>query len=136
MRTRSLPALAVVGGLVTGCFGTLQPATASFQGVQQPVLLGPVDRIGGGPALPTRKVSGYSGSASALFARSETSTQVTEVTAFDNLTMVKDAVAKLGPVGAGGDLRVTQVRVWAKGFISFIKNTVRVKGNVVAVGGG
>lgn len=136
MRTRTHAALAIAGGLVTGCFGTLQPATASFQGVQQPVLLGPVDRIGGGPALSTRRVSSYAGSATALFARSESSTHVTETNAFDNLTMVKVAVAKLDPVGPGGDLRVTQVRVWAKGFISFIKNTVRIKGNVVAVGGG
>jgi hypothetical protein len=120
--------------LLAGCFGSLQPATATYQGVLRPVLLGPVDRIGGGPALPTERIASYEGEASAHFARSETQTHVTESQGFDNLTMVVVAVEKLEKVGPSGDIRITQLRAWARGYISFIKNEVRIQGTVVSVG--
>jgi hypothetical protein len=136
MRASSLLLLALASTLVTGCFGTLQPATATFKGLTRPVLLGPVDRIGGGPALPTRHVAGYDGEATAHYARSESGGMVSESQGFDNLTMVKDAVGKLDQAGPAGDLRVRKVRAWAKGFITMVKNSVRVEGSVVAVEGG
>lgn len=136
MRSRPSFALPVAGALLAGCFGTLQPATANLKGFDRPVLLGPVDRIGGGARLPTRHVAGYEGEATAHFARSESGGTVTESQGFDNLTMVKKAAGKLDQAGPDGELRVTKVRAWGKGFISVIKNSVLVEGEVVAVEGG
>lgn len=129
MMIRKQLLLAPACAFVAGCFGTLQPSTATFEGVNRPVLLGPVDRIGGGSALPTRAVGDYEGEAESFVASDDHSTTLAE----DNASLVHAAVELLDKAGPDGDLRVTKVRAWAWGYIRIIKNKVLIKGNVVAV---
>jgi hypothetical protein len=135
LHIRTVLLLAVCSPALAGCFGTFQPATATFETVDKPVLLGPIDRIGGGAALKTHHVSDYEGEAISLSAHSETATTTTDTTVIDNVSMVKEARDKLGNAGPTSDIRVTKLRPWAKGYVSFVKNTVLVEGNVVTIEG-
>jgi hypothetical protein len=141
-----LPGWLLAGALLTaaGCFGTIKPVSATFQGMNNPVLLGPVDRIGG--AAPTRahKVGDFEGEASSVFAQNQyhrTSGNITyetteTVNRRDESQIQIDALKALSVVGGQGDIRVTTLRTWARGWPTGTKNTVYVEGDVVEVGGG
>jgi hypothetical protein len=129
---------------VTGCFGTLQPVSATFQGMNNPVLLGPIDRIGGGSSAPARKVGDFEGEASSVFAQNQyhstsgnISYETTETVSRRDASQIQvDALKALSVVGGQGEIRVTTLRTWARGWPTGTKNTVYVEGDVVDVGGG
>ena len=117
-----------------GCVGHLKPATASFPGVQAPVLLGPVDRIGGGAPLEKTRVRGFSGEAVASLSQSTSGGYTTTTDITNNAAIVVKAVKALADV-ANGDIRVSEIRARAWGYISVVKTTVHVSGKVYEVGG-
>jgi hypothetical protein len=129
---------ALLGG--GGCLGHFQPAAASFEGISQPVMLGSVDRIGGGAPLPTTKTGDFEGESTAIYSRSTSTTGNIETTTTrdmtNNLQITLDAQKALQNAGPDGGIRVTTLRPWSKGFIVIVKSTVVVEGDVVKVGGG
>lgn len=145
-RAGGAPGWLLASGLfaVAGCFGTLQPVSATFQGMNNPVLLGPVDRIGGAAPAPARKVGDFEGQASSVFANNEyhstsgniSYTTTETVSRRDESQIQVDALKALSVAGGQGDIRVTTLRTWARGWPTGTKNTVYVEGDVVDVGGG
>jgi hypothetical protein len=129
--------------LLAACVGHLQPERATFQGIPRPIMLSGVDRIGGGAPAPARRVAGFDGEAVSLVAHSESRTETattvttttTDTTLVNNVDLYNAAIEALQP---GPDLAIviTKLRPWARGYISFIKNTVMIEGDVVVVGGG
>lgn len=124
----------LMAGVLAGCFGHMKPTSSYFQNVEAPVLLGPVDRIGGGPALATKKVGGYEGEAVAVLAQSESGGYRTTTDIENNAGMARGAARALEGVD-NGDIRVGTLRAWSYGYISLMKSTVYVGGSVVKVGG-
>jgi hypothetical protein len=88
-----------------------------------------IDRIVQRRRSTCAAVGDYEGEASAFVASDDYSTTI----GVNNASMVEAAVQQLDKAGSDGDLRVTKVRAWAWGYISIIKNTVFIKGSVVAV---
>jgi hypothetical protein len=120
--------------VIGGCIAHLSPATGALPAVDQPVLLGPVDHIGGGPAFATTKVREFDGEAKASFGSSTSGGTTTDVTIINNAELNHDALAALSGTGENADIRVTTLRAWGWGYIVKIKNTVYVAGDVVTVG--
>lgn len=124
-----------VAALLGGCVGHMKPVAAHFDGIQQPMMLGSLDRIGGGAPLPVTKAGEFEGEATAVYAQSSNSTSTTTYDAINNLDIYVDAQKALTTAGPGSEIRITTLRNWSKGFISIVKSTVVVEGDVVKVGG-
>jgi hypothetical protein len=128
-----------MAGLLSGCLGHFQPATAGFEGITQPVMLGSVDRIGGGAPLSFTKKGQFEGESKAIYSRSTSTSGNIETTTTrdmtDNLQIALDAYAALQASGPDSEIRVTTLRPWSKGFMVIMKSTVLVAGDVVTVGG-
>jgi hypothetical protein len=123
---------------LAGCIGHFKPATGTLQGIHNPVLVGPIDRLGGGKPLATKQVGEYEGQAEALLAQSSstsggwTTTTTTDMT--DNTGPVVAAVQALAGKGETADIRLSTIRARSYGYLVFIKSRVYLEGSVVLVG--
>ena len=126
--------LALAPALLAGCVGHMSPALATFQGIQQPMVLGNVDRIGGGPLRPVRTVGQFEGKSDAHFSQtSQTSGNMTTTTTekwANNLDIYVNAVTALKLGGPDADIHVTTLRTWALGYLCCMHNTVYMEGDV------
>jgi len=90
------PAALVVLASTTACTGHLQPATGMLRGIQQPVMLSAVDRLGGGPPLRTTVVAEYEAEARASQTQSTSRSggyeTTTTTTILDNTPLAVEAV--------------------------------------------
>ncbi len=134
------PLLAVAPALLAGCIAHMSPATATFDHIEQPMVLGNVDRIGGGAPLAARTVGEFEGKSSAHFSNTEHTAgnmtySVTE-SSFNNLDIYVNAVNALKLGGPDADIRVTTLRTWSIGYLCCMHNTVYIQGDVVNVGAG
>ena len=141
--TRSLhwsKLLAVAPALLAGCVAHMSPAVATFDGIVQPMVLGNMDRIGGGAPLAVRTVGEFEGKSDAHFSQtSQTSGNITTTTTekwANNLEIYENAATALKLGGPNADIRVTTLRTWALGYICCMHNTVYIQGDVVNVGAG
>lgn len=136
---RSLGALGMVLAGLTGCFGHFTPATGGLRGVKQPVLIGPVDRIGMTKPMAVKTVGEYDATSFALFSRSEssngysTTTTTTEIN--DQTEVFTQAVEAFSGKGPLADVRMTKVKARSYGFWVGMKNKVILEGDVVLVEG-
>ncbi len=132
--------LAVAPALLAGCVAHMSPAVATFQGIDQPMMLGNLDRIGGGAPLTARTVGAFEGKSDAHFSQTKsTSGNMTTTTTenfVNNLEIYENAVAALKLGGPTADIRVTTLRTWALGYLCCMHNTVYIQGDVVNVGAG
>jgi hypothetical protein len=128
--TLRLPALGCLLAL-GGCFGHLTRATATMSGLEAPVLLGPVDRIGGGKPLPTKTLREFEATSKHVFTQGESggysiSTEISE-----------SSLAAEAEYATRGnnykDIRLTEIKPQAVGMISGVKARVDVEGDVVQV---
>lgn len=104
-------ALVVVMSSMTACAG--KQAQASFPMTKVPVLLGPVDRIGGGPLLPTEKTGEYDKAAYDMELHTETGdTRKTKLGESLDGYMDKELYIKHQPQ-PNQDLRVKELNVSA-----------------------
>ena len=132
--------LAVAPALLAGCVGHMSPAVATFHGINQPMMLGSLDRIGGGAPLPVRTVGEFEGKSDAHFSQTSSTTGNMTTTTTENwannLDIYVNAVAALKLGGPAADIRVTTLRTWALGYLCCMHNTVYIQGDVVNVGAG
>lgn len=126
--------------LVPGCFGHASPATGTVAGYRQPVLLGPVDRIGMTEPLRHAVVGKYGASGRASYTQSTSTsgnmqyTTTTEIN--DKSEPYTKAATALAGKGPGGEVRLTRVKARSFGyFTGIISNRVVLEGKVVVVGG-
>ena len=123
---------------LAGCIGHIKPATATLQGIHNPVLIGPVDRIGGGKPFTTKQVGDYEGQSEALLAHSSstsggyTTTRTTDIT--DNTGPIVAAVQALEGKGESADIRLSTIRARSYGYLVVAKSRVYLEGSVVLVG--
>ena len=131
-------------GAAMGCanWGT----GASLRGVPLPILLGPVDRVGGGTPLPVTKVFEFDGEASRHFMQGSYSTtagnMVTTTSWQEEHWSGDDAIKAAAWRATKGDLskdiHVTKLK--AKNYVIFfgtaVKAYVAVEGDVMSPGGG
>jgi hypothetical protein len=128
----------LVSSVLTGCFGRLQPVTASFRGVPRPMMLSKVTRIGGGTPAARERVGGFEGEAVSMYAESESRsregnfivTTRTQSTIIDNVTLYNAAIRALERA-PDAVIRITLLRPWSRGFVSFVRSTVKIEGDVV-----
>jgi len=125
---------------LTGCFGRLTPAGATVAGFKQPVLLGPVDRIGMTEPLATTRFGEYEAVSKAAFSRS-TSTSgnyqyTVERETLDETEPYTHAITAVQGRGPGSDIRLTMLKARSFGYIAGISNKVVLEGDAVAVGEG
>jgi hypothetical protein len=142
LSTRTSPwrtLLAIAPALLAGCVGHMSPAIATFQGINQPMVLGSVDRIGGGALRPSRTVGQFEGKSAAHFSNTEQTVGNTTYTTTEkwanSLDIYVNAVNALKLGGPDADIRVTTLRTWALGYLCCMHNTVYIEGDVV-VGAG
>jgi hypothetical protein len=114
-----------------GCFGHLTPATATMSGLDAPVLLGPVDRVGGGKPLATKKVREFEATSKHVFTHSESGGYSTDTEIQESSLAGEAEYATRG--GPYKDIRLTEVKPQAVGVISGVKARVDVEGDVVLV---
>ena len=129
--------LPLVTAALAGCVGYVKPATGILQGIRQPVLLTPVDRLGGGKPLPTREVGHFEGQAEALFTQSTSQSGGYQVTtthdSTDNTGLSVGAINALADKGDKADIRLTTIRARSYGWPTGIKSRVYAEGVVVLV---
>jgi hypothetical protein len=132
--------LAVAPALLAGCVGHMSPAIATFHGINQPMILGSVDRIGAGAPLAVRTVGEFEGKSDAHFSNTSQRSGNLTITTTENwansLEIYENAVTALKLGGPNADIRVTTLRTWALGYLCCMHNTVYIQGDVVNVGAG
>src|SRR5450631_3309670 len=126
-RLAALPALA----LLAGCFGHLTPAGATMAGLDAPVLLGPVDHVGGGKPLTTSSVGEFEATSKHAFTNSESGGYSYTVRSEESSMGAEAEYATRNDKYK--DIRLTEVKPQAVGFISGVKSRVDVEGDVVKV---
>ena len=143
LSTRSLhwsKLLAVAPALLAGCVAHMSPAVATFEGIQQPMVLGSMDRIGGGAPLAVRTVGDFEGKADAHFSKTNSTvgnvTYSTTESYANSATIYKNADTALKLGGPSADIRVTTLRTWSIGYLCCMHNSVYIQGDVVNVGAG
>jgi len=129
-------ALAFLATPLAGCFSGFQPSLLTMQGIKKPIMLTPVDRIGGGAPLPTQKVGEYEGESISIHTEHEDSQYRYSFTKVNNVQAIVDAQKALAKTGPNGAIKVNTLRAWARGWPAGVKNTVYIDGDVVNVGGG
>lgn len=117
--------------LLTGCFGHLTPAGATMAGLDAPVLLGPVDHVGGGAQLTTSKVGEFEATAKHAFTNSESGGYSVSVDSSESSLGAEAEYATRND--SYKDIRLTEVKPQAVGFVSGVKSRVDVEGDVVKV---
>lgn len=128
----------VAAAVLAGCVGRLQPVTASFRGVPRPMMLSNVTRIGGGHAESRERVGSFEGEAVSMYSQSESRqrqgnyivTTSRTTTMIDNVALFNAAMSALERA-PNAVIRITLLRPWARGFVSFVKSSVLVEGDVV-----
>lgn len=130
---RKLLALAPL--LLAGCVAHMSPSTANFSGIKRPMMLGNLDRIGGGAPLPSQKVGEFEGKSVAAFSQTHSGGYETTTNLVNNLDIFVDAGKAMVLGGPLAEIRVTTLRTWAFGYLCCLKNTVYVVGDVVSVRG-
>jgi hypothetical protein len=132
--------LVVAPALLAGCVAHMSPAVAKFDGIEQPMMLGSMDRIGGGAPLAVRTVGEFEGKADAHFSKTDqtvgNTTYSTTESWSNSREIYKNAVKALELGGPSADIRVTTLRTWAIGYLCCMHNTVYIQGDVVNVGAG
>jgi len=123
--------LAPLGLLAAGCFGHLTPAGATMGGLEAPVLLGPVDHVGGGKPLASDKTGEFEGTAKHSFTHSESNGYSTDTDMSESSLGAEAEYATRNDKYK--DIRLTEVKPQAVGFISGVKARVDVEGDVVKV---
>ena len=116
---------------LAGCFGHLTPAGASMAGLSAPVLLGPVDHVGGGKPLATTKIKDFEATAKHSFTNSQSDGYSTTVEISESSLSAEAEYATRNDKYA--DIRLTEVKPQAVGFISGVKSRVDVEGDVIRV---
>jgi hypothetical protein len=133
-RGKLLLALAVAP--LAGCFAGFQPSLLTLHGLQKPVMLTSVDRIGGGAALATQKAGAFEGESVSIMTQSQDQNYSYSYEKVNNVEVVADAQKALDLGGPDSEIKVTTLRAWARGWPAGVKNTVYIQGDVVKVGGG
>jgi hypothetical protein len=132
--------LAVAPALLAGCVAHMSPAVATFQGIEQPMVLGSMDRIGGGAPLAVRTVGDFEGKADAHFSKTDQTvgnmTYTTTERWANSTTIYNNAIKALQLGGPAADIRVTTLRTWSIGYLCCMHNSVYIQGDVVNVGAG
>jgi hypothetical protein len=132
--------MAVASLTLGGCFSGMQPSLLTLRTINAPVMLSPVDRIGGGTPTPKQKVGDFDGESVSMQAHSEYSsgTMVTTVdeTKVNNVQVIVEAARALAAAGPGALIQITKLRVWSRGWPAGVKNTVYIEGDVVRMGAG
>lgn len=121
--------------LLSGCFGRLSPAGASVGGFRQPVLLGPVDRIGGTEPRVVEKVGTYDAVSKAAFSQRSDSRYQYTIETVDETEPYTHAVRALAGKGERADLRLKMIRAWSRGYFFGLSNKVALEADAVLVGG-
>lgn len=127
---------------LSGC--ATQKTTATFKDVKMPILLGPVDRIGGGESLQTIGEEHFSGSAHEFISTKTSESTYSRITTTKTGSTGRDYLSlKLAleyDSRPNWDIRLTHLRPRTySGSFLFGANesvTVNVLGDVVAVKGG
>ena len=114
-----------------GCFGHLTPAGATMAGIDAPVLLGPVDHVGGGKPLTTSKLKDFEATAKHSFTHSESGGYSTDTEISESSLSQEAEYATRNDKYA--DIRLTEVKPQTVGFISGVKSRVDIEGDVVKV---
>jgi hypothetical protein len=133
---RTLGALGICLVGLTGCFGHASPATGGLSGIKQPVLIGPVDRIGMAKPMTVTRVGDYDATSFALFSQHtdrDGYTHTNEIS--DQSEVFTEAVQTLAGKGTQADIRMTKVKARSYGFWVGVKNKVILEGDVVLVEG-
>jgi hypothetical protein len=132
--TRSVSlALLGLGSSLTlgGCFGNLTPATATMAGLSAPVLLGPVDRVGGGKPLATKTLREFEATSRHLQTHSESGGYSIDTEIAESSLAPEAEYAVRG--SDYKDIRLTEVKPQAVGWFVGVKARVDVEGDVVQV---
>ena len=135
-RSRKGLILALLATPLAGCFSGFQPSLLTLHGLPKPVMLSRVDRIGGGAPLPAQKTGDFEGESVSMQSSSEDANYRYTYTKVDNVQVRTDAQIALAKAGPDGDIRITTMRAWARGWPAGVKNTVYLQGDVMSVGGG
>lgn len=124
-------------GLLTlgGCFGKLTPASASVAGYKQPVLLGPVDRMGMTEARPVAKFGTYDAVSKAAYQESSSGGYRYEIHTRDETQPYTHAVRALAGRGEQAELRLSMVKARSFGYLFGLSNKVVLEADAVTVGG-
>ena len=132
MKTLLLPLIFIP--CVTGCFGHITPAEATMAGIEAPVLLGPVDHVGGGAPLKVEELRDFEATSRHLASHSESGGYSTDIRIVE-LDMRQEAeYATRGD--SRKEIRLTEVKPQADGVLVSVKARVDVEGQVVRVSGG
>lgn len=133
---RSLGALGICLAGLSGCFGHLAPATGGLAGIKQPVLIGPVDRIGMTKPMAFKQVGDYDATSIAVFSSYDDGHgyNVTTLTV-DRSEPFTEAVQVLSGKGTQADIRMTKVKARSYGVWIGVTNKVVMEGDVVLVEG-
>ncbi|HEY2407338.1 MAG TPA: hypothetical protein VGI10_15110 [Polyangiaceae bacterium] len=128
------PALLAIGALaislLPSCFGHLTPAVASAH-IDAPMLLGPVDHVGGGAALQTQPVREFESTSKHTFTHSDNGTITVDADMRESNVSQEAAYATRGDRQL--DIRLTEIKPQAVGVWTGIKARVDLEGQVVRV---
>jgi hypothetical protein len=116
---------------LSACFGHLTPAEATMAAVEAPVLLGPVDRVGGGKPLPYEKTGEYEATSKHSFSHQESGGYSYDTQIIESETNQEAEYATRGD--RYKDIRLTEVKPQAVGVIAVVKARVDGEGDVVRV---
>ena len=114
---------------LSGCFGHLTPATATMSGLAAPVLLGPVDRVGGGKPLPVKTLREFEATSKHVFSHSESGGYSVDTEISESSLAAEAEYATRG--SSYKDIRLSEIKPQAVGVISSVKARVDVEGDVV-----
>lgn len=132
---RSLGVIAVIA-IGAASFGCNSPGSvAAFPGVKTPVMLGPKDRIGSGPALATSKQGEFESEAVFSFTQRETQSYSETLTEWTGSGKLGADARSATSNSEAVDIRLTDVM--PAGYTVFsgmkVKSYVSVEGEVVKV---
>jgi hypothetical protein len=117
--------------LLAGCFGHLTPAGATMAGLDAPVLLGPIDHVGGGKPLTTSRVGEFEATAKHVVTNNDSGGYTYTVDSSESSMGAEAEYATRNDKYK--DIRLTEVKPQAVGVISGVKSRVDVEGDVVKV---
>ena len=126
-----LTALLALPAVAAGCFGHITPAKATMAGLDAPVMLGPVDHVGGGRALASSKVGEFEATAKHTLTNSDSGNYTVSVDINESSLGAEAEYATRNDNYK--DIRLTEVKPQSVGFISRVKSRVDVEGDVVKV---
>ncbi len=102
-------------------------------GIEAPVLLGPVDRVGGGTPLKVEELRDFEATSRHLASHSESGGYSTDITIVESDMRQEAEYATRGD--SRKEIRLTEVKPQAVGVLVSVKARVDVEGRVVRVSG-